>query len=130
MLHAPPVTDPADLPRVRDLVAAALPDLTTEQRDRVVLAVSELVTNALLHAGRSGEVRVRHVDGTVRVEVDDPSTAEPRPCDPDPREPGGRGLRIVDHLARTWGVDPGPNGKTVWCEIGANGRSRAGRHAG
>lgn len=90
--------------------------------DTVTLLVSELVTNAVGHAGSDVEVRVQLTPSTVRVEVTDTANAtgaalDPRPADAEATS--GRGLAIVEGLARRWGVRPaaGTGGKTVWFEL-------------
>jgi anti-sigma regulatory factor (Ser/Thr protein kinase) len=87
-----------------------------------VLVVSELVTNAVQHG--SGPVHVRIVDGaSVRIEVTDARPVERLEArDPDPDDPRGRGLFLVEALADAWGVADAPNGgKVVWAEFGARG---------
>jgi hypothetical protein len=85
----------------------------------VLLMVSELVTNACLHApGGPRELRL-HWDGArLRVEVADASPVQPRlrPFGGAGR-PGGHGLRVVDRLARAWGSQPEGVGKLVWLEV-------------
>src|SRR5688572_5836551 len=63
--------------------------------DDVVLAVSELVTNAVEHAGTSFELLTVLDDGCLRVEVSDGSGELPRCADPGPHAVGGRGLFLV-----------------------------------
>ena len=85
--------------------------------DGVVLMVSELVTNAGLHAGTGATVRVVDHGDCLRIEVTDDSTV---PVELRPYETGaetGRGLRIVEALSARWGVDAAPAGKTVWFEV-------------
>ncbi|WP_432510141.1 ATP-binding protein [Kineococcus sp. SYSU DK001] len=85
------------------------------------LGVSELVSNAVLHARTSSVVTVRAMpSGRVRIEVGDSS---PAPVQPRRFEAGattGRGLRLVAALALDWGCDASPPergpGKTVWFE--------------
>ncbi|MET8545308.1 ATP-binding protein [Kitasatospora sp. NPDC004799] len=85
----------------------------------VLLMVSELVTNACLHApGGPRELRL-HCDGArLRVEVSDASPVPPRlrPFAGAGR-PGGHGLRVVDRLAAAWGSRPDDGGKLVWLEV-------------
>jgi anti-sigma regulatory factor (Ser/Thr protein kinase) len=84
--------------------AELIPDAT--------LLASELITNAVVHAGGTIELRARIAGPGLHVEVTDNSAALPRM-----RQPGldGRGLHIVDTLATDWGVDPvAGNGKTTW----------------
>lgn len=87
------------------------------------LLVSEVVTNAVLHACSDVEVRVRMHDRGVRVEVADrlPSAPLPKPYRPDAAT--GRGLRLLATLAERWGVSPSPDGKTVWFEVGRDAGS-------
>lgn len=95
----------------------------------VGVVVSELVTNAVLHARSRVEVRIRFLQPGVRIEVADDSTAQITPTTAAPlgldEELGveleattGRGLLIVTALADGWGVEPTPRGKVVWAELG------------
>ncbi|MFI2312568.1 hypothetical protein AMK17_19590 [Streptomyces sp. CB00072] len=89
------------------------------------LVVSELLTNAVLHARRGDSVRVtvtRLEGGRVRVAVVDLSKDWPAPRDAGGDEESGRGLGIVEALSGgRWGVDPLPWGKRVWASLGAEG---------
>lgn len=84
----------------------------------ILLMVSELVTNACLHAGGPRElVLCRSPDG-IRVEVSDDSPDPPVLRTTRPRsEPGGQGLLVVDRLSVAWGCVPAARGKTVWMEV-------------
>jgi len=97
--------------------------------DTVTLLVSELVTNAVVHAGSDVEVMVRLTATAARVEVTDASTNGVAPRQATAEEDSGRGLALVGNLARRWGVRAAPGGgKTVWFEIErppADGRSPA-----
>ncbi|MFC5889956.1 ATP-binding protein [Kitasatospora sp. CM 4170] len=99
-----------------------LPAVDEEQlavAEDVLLMVSELITNACLHApGGPRELRL-HWDGTrLRVEVSDASPVPPRLLlHGDPARPGGHGLRVVERLARAWGSVPEGEGKLVWLEV-------------
>jgi anti-sigma regulatory factor (Ser/Thr protein kinase) len=88
------------------------------------LLVSELVTNAVLHARSETRVSIERDGTTVRVSVCDDSPARPRLRDYGPEAVTGRGLVIVDRIAQRWGVDPSDVGKCVWFEI--DDRSRVG----
>jgi len=85
--------------------------------DTVALLTSEIVTNAILHAESAPELVVRLTDARIRVEVHDASPAVPVVQEPDPYDPSGRGMAIVDRLARSWGVEHVPEGKRVWFEV-------------
>ena len=97
------------------LEAADLHDLVTAAS----LVVSELATNAVLHARTPFVVRLRVRRTVLRIEVQDGSRAAPVMRHFSNQATSGRGLRLVDGLSRAWGVDPvsGPAGKVVWAEI-------------
>ena len=93
-----------------------------ELTDTVMLLVSELVTNAVVHAGSDVEVMVRLTGEAACVEVTDSSEAAPVPRDAELEDQSGRGLALVEAMARRWGVKPCPGGgKTVWFEVDRNG---------
>lgn len=88
--------------------------------DTVALLVSEVVTNAVLHA-HGPRISVRMLDrrGCLRVEVDDDSAERPTPRggSGDAGAEHGRGLVLVEGLASRWGVEARRGGKTSWFEI-------------
>ena len=101
-----------------------LSDRLPERRLRDVrLLVSELVTNAVRHAGLKAGDRIRLLvslrDAVLRVEVDDPGTGfELRPPQPDPARASGWGLYLVEQLSDRWGMDQGRRGGTcIWFEL-------------
>lgn len=104
----------------RRFVCEALANLDRHDvEDSAVLGVSELVTNALIHARSRFTVTVCITEeGRVRVTVHDGSSAEPRPRHYDREATTGRGLRLVEAVSSSWGVDHGAggNGKDVWFE--------------
>jgi DNA-binding NarL/FixJ family response regulator len=85
--------------------------------DTVNLLVSELVTNAVIHARSEADVAVRLTADAVRVEVSDQASGAPARRVADDEATSGRGFEIVEALASAWGVEPGPTGKTVWFEV-------------
>ncbi|MFF4902838.1 SpoIIE family protein phosphatase [Streptomyces sp. NPDC001068] len=101
------------------LCAWGLVDLS----DDLALITSELVTNALIHAGSDVDLRLRVTGGRVRLEVRDSDTDPPVPTAYSLSEEGsaraehGRGLYLVDALACTWNTSPSGRGKTVWLEM-------------
>ena len=105
----------------RHRITTLLEGLRGIDRDTVGLLVSELVTNAVIHAGSTTQVHVVADDDQVRVEIGDRSPTPPLVRPMDRSAIGGHGVRIVDALADRWGVlglDPkaGP-GKIVWFEL-------------
>ncbi|MCF6524041.1 ATP-binding protein [Streptomyces sp. JJ36] len=117
--------------RARDFTRRALtdwgwlPPATADQRaaaEDVLLVVSELVTNACLHASGPEELRVGSGPKLLRLEVVDLGTGSPAPRTPHRAgRPGGHGMFIVQRLCLDWGVvrNPEGTGKTVWAELAA-----------
>jgi anti-sigma regulatory factor (Ser/Thr protein kinase) len=110
--------------RAPALVRAALSEIRALDvvRDDVLLVATELVTNAVVHSGGTARDTI-HVQavlraGNVWLSVDDPGLSDdtPRMRDADGLRAGGHGLRIVNHLARKWGVEPN-GGHRVWAEL-------------
>ncbi|MEU4348133.1 ATP-binding protein [Streptomyces sp. NPDC023838] len=119
--------------RCRDFTALALADwgwtTATDKEDRervddVLLLVSEVVTNACLHAGGPRELVLRHADGHLRVEVADGSPTAPARSPRAPSLPGGHGLMVLDRLAGDWGSTQLGTGKVVWLEVALPSRAR------
>jgi anti-sigma regulatory factor (Ser/Thr protein kinase) len=100
---------------VRDFLADAGASARCQQVGE--LLVSELVTNALVHARTSTRLWVCVADGVARVEVTDDGPGSPRLRAPGLE--GGYGLWLTDTLAQSWGVthrDDAPD-KTVWFTV-------------
>ncbi|WP_327180853.1 ATP-binding protein [Streptomyces sp. NBC_01334] len=85
------------------------PDLV----DSILLAVSELVTNAHVHARSAAQLILTWDEECLHVTVHDDSPRLPEPRDPGTSAPGGRGLLLVDALADKWEAYPCPRGKSV-----------------
>ena len=81
------------------------------------LIVSELATNAVVHACSRFEVALHFEPGMVTLSVSDSSDEVPAIGDPSPADPHGRGLLVVDALARRWGWVQTRRGKSVWAEL-------------
>ena len=81
------------------------------------IVVSELVTNAIIHAESDFAVSVSSHGDAVRLSVRDDSPVAPVMRSPLPVAISGRGLRIVTALAQRWGTDLVGDGKVVWVEL-------------
>ena len=96
-----------------------LPDTV---REEVLLLVTELVTNAVRHAGagpeRSLHVELLHSPGWVAVAVADDGPGYTWHQTPSPgNESGGWGLFLVDRIADRWGAESTTDRNRVWFEI-------------
>jgi serine phosphatase RsbU (regulator of sigma subunit)/anti-sigma regulatory factor (Ser/Thr protein kinase) len=108
--------------RARRVVAAALPGPERQDvRDVAALLVSELVTNAVVHAASGVELQVDVADTTVTVRVRDADTGPlvMRAGGGSELDEGGRGLLLVDRLADAWGTEHHGGRKTVWFRLGS-----------
>ncbi|MFF7975692.1 ATP-binding protein [Streptomyces sp. NPDC007905] len=84
-----------------------------ETVDAVLLTVSELVTNAHVHAHSAADLVLTWDSTCLHVTVHDSSPRLPTPRPPDTERSGGRGMLLVDALAHTWQARPCPEGKMV-----------------
>ncbi len=85
--------------------------------DDVCLCLSEVATNALVHAAppSSGFQARLSIDAAgIRLEVHDQGAGRPHRRNPSPDDPRGRGLLLVEELSDAWGVADHQIGKTVW----------------
>lgn len=83
--------------------------------DDVRIVVSELATNALVHAQTPFTVSLRELEQSVLLMVEDGTTTGPLVVAPRDLDVGGRGFRIVEFLSRSWGVSlDAVGGKSVW----------------
>jgi hypothetical protein len=122
--------------------------------ETLVLLISELVTNAVVHTGCPAVLRMLFPEdegtdgrgsgaggaggaggdasagvpgcGTVRVEVADISACPPRPRHAEGDDTNGRGLELVDGLADRWGWQAEGTGKRIWCEVDRQAAQPAG----
>ncbi len=109
---------PGSVPEARRFVRDLLRDHSRETVDAAELMTSELATNCVKHAHTDFELIIDLQD-QIRVEVRDTGRGRPLPRSPTPREPSGRGLRIVEAMSSSWGIIPSPSGKTVWFTLAA-----------
>jgi anti-sigma regulatory factor (Ser/Thr protein kinase) len=113
-LELPPETKSAR--KARQFVADVIGDAGT-LNDTVALLVSEVASNAVLHARTDFVVTVVLDDSSIRVEVTDGSPLRPMIKQYEADSVTGRGLHLVDAAASRWGVESSEPGKTVWFEL-------------
>ncbi|WP_089155379.1 ATP-binding protein [Micromonospora sp. NBS 11-29] len=126
----PPTTPPevldADLPpvseaarRARALVADGCvrwgrPELA----EPACIAITEMVTNVVVHAGTPMTLRLAPRGSALHLAVRDHSTGRPAYTGPAALDAvGGRGLLLIETVSRRWGSTPLPDGKVVWCVL-------------
>ncbi|MEV8021291.1 SpoIIE family protein phosphatase [Streptomyces sp. NPDC086554] len=108
----------------------------TDIVDDAVVLTSELVTNAVVHAGTAADVLCLRSDDAVRIEVSDHYPEREIPLQQSaanmgsPDREGGRGLQLCAALATRWGVDYTPTHKQVWFQLDLPDRPVGTRAAG
>ncbi|MGW6061552.1 SpoIIE family protein phosphatase [Streptomyces sp. NPDC055189] len=108
----------------------------TDIVDDAVVLTSELVTNAVVHAGTAADVLCLRSEDAVRIEVSDHYPEREIPLQQsavnmgNPDREGGRGLQLCAALATRWGVDYTPTQKQVWFQLDLPDRSVGTRAAG
>jgi anti-sigma regulatory factor (Ser/Thr protein kinase) len=102
---------------------AAFDNADPDFADAAGLLVSELVTNAVVHARTDVTLHVAVRRGVLRIEVTDGSPVVPSARRPTALTGTGRGLQLVDHLADRWGVVKARKGKTIWFELAPSARA-------
>jgi anti-sigma regulatory factor (Ser/Thr protein kinase) len=95
------------------------PECRGDEAERLALVASELVTNAVLHAGTPFTVQVLRAPESIWVAVRDATPQPPSRRTMDAEAVSGRGLRIVEKVALRWGVhvEPESSGKWVWAQV-------------
>src|SRR3954463_8219328 len=112
--------DPGAPQQARRFIAATLEDLgLDETREVAELLVSELVTNAVVHAASTVEVEIERDDNGVLVRVRDADTGPlvMRAGGGSELDEGGRGFLLVDRLAEAWGTEHRGGRKCVWFRL-------------
>jgi anti-sigma regulatory factor (Ser/Thr protein kinase) len=130
VLDAPPAGEPREATRLlaasersprdaRHFVVGTLRRWGHERTvvDDAALVVTELTTNAVIHAQSPFTVTLSSRDGRVRIAVHDQSSSLPTKRAPDAIEPSGRGLRMVETMSDAWGCERVGDGKSVWAEL-------------
>lgn len=88
-----------------------------ELLEAVELAVSELVTNAVVHANSPVSLTLVDHDGDVQIRVRDEASDPPVVRKISVEETGGRGMTIIEAISEHWGVEVEPPGKVIWLDI-------------
>jgi serine phosphatase RsbU (regulator of sigma subunit)/anti-sigma regulatory factor (Ser/Thr protein kinase) len=91
--------------------------VTDDVADTVELLTSETVTNAIMHGRSEARLRALVQPDVVRVEIGDDNARHPQRAERNDEALDGRGLDIVELLARSWGVHDQAGGKVVWFEV-------------
>jgi anti-sigma regulatory factor (Ser/Thr protein kinase) len=116
--------EPASVSRARHFVRGAVQTLGAPAVvDDAELLISELATNAVLHARSAFTVEVSRSGERLRICVADSSALAPRVRAYRSDSTTGRGLQLVQTLSAAWGVQPRRPGKTVWVELLVDGSS-------
>ena len=115
-------SDPSSVPDARDFVRGQLEAWGANHlREDASLIVTELATNAVIHADSAFGVRLKLSPRLLRIEVTDTdpaSTPEPQPFSETAE--GGRGMVLISALSASWGVETKTgNVKVTWAEVGA-----------
>ncbi len=121
------------VPQARRFAREKLGEEPSQTREAVELMVSELATNCVQHARSEFELTIELSAAEIRVEARDCGGGRPALRSPGPLEPTGRGLRVVQALAASWGIEPRDAGKSVWFTVTRapeqRGTGRLGRSA-
>jgi anti-sigma regulatory factor (Ser/Thr protein kinase) len=104
--------EPPAIRRVRHQLVDQLDAWGFVNGENAALVCSELVTNAVIHAGGAVLITVTRLGPHLRIDVYDHGSAQPRVRTD--AGAGGVGLRIVTQLSEQWGSEPTPTGKCVW----------------
>lgn len=109
---------PQSVSASRAFVQGALSRMPADLVATATLLVSELVTNAVVHAHTDLLLTLQRLDGALRVQVADRlPLAVPRPIVANGDDENGRGLMLVAALSARWGTERDQLGKRVWFEI-------------
>lgn len=109
--------EPRNVSLARHWVGSRLPEWSRpELCDEILLLVSELVTNGVVHARTQLQVGIAVTSDDILVGVHDLDLGHQEA--PGPEREGGWGLRLVDELASDWGrTRHAGGGKTVWFRV-------------
>ncbi|MFI7213864.1 ATP-binding protein [Micromonospora maritima] len=118
-VELPPVVEAAREARAlvtERCIRWGLPELA----EPACIAVTEMVGNVVAHAATPMTLRLAPRGSALHVAVRDHAAGRPTYAGPAPVDSvGGRGLLLIDVVARRWGSTPLPDGKVVWCVLHA-----------
>lgn len=111
-----------DLPLDRSTAGHARQAVLARFGDRarcadLLVCISEVLSNAVLHAHTAAQLELTQHGDVVRVEVADGDPRLPIRLEQDRAATNGRGLHLLDALTADWGATPVPGGKVVWFEL-------------
>jgi two-component sensor histidine kinase len=107
---------PAEVTSARHAVQVQVLEWGCDHLEDLLLVFSELVTNAVTHAGGADRVVIQLDEAAVVMTVVDASASSPL-MKPSGDASGGFGLRIVDQVAIAWGWERVDAGKEVWAKV-------------
>jgi anti-sigma regulatory factor (Ser/Thr protein kinase) len=105
---------PSSARLARRLARGAMGGCAEPMVETAELLITELISNAVRHAGSPPVMRIDVDSGTVRIAVSDDSSQAPGVRHTDPDDEGGRGLLLVESLATSWGWSRTTDGKSIW----------------
>jgi anti-sigma regulatory factor (Ser/Thr protein kinase) len=105
---------PSSARLARRLARGAMGGCTEPMVETAELLITELIANAVRHAGSPPIMRIDVDSGTVRIAVSDTSSQAPGIRHTDLEDEGGRGLLLVESLATSWGWTRTTDGKSIW----------------
>jgi anti-sigma regulatory factor (Ser/Thr protein kinase) len=110
--------EPQSVPAARRFATSFLHGASRDTLEAVELMVSELATNCIRHTDSGFDLTITRNGADIRVEATDHAGGTPIMRSPEPTDPSGRGLKIIDTLSAHWGVLATRDaGKTVWFTI-------------
>ena len=109
--------DVASCSRARRFVQETLGQAADDLRANASLLISEVVTNAVLHASGPVTVEVQHKGSAYRIAVSDTSRTPPTEKGYRTDDATGRGLQLLECLAAAWGWKRTGTGKVVWFDV-------------
>ena len=102
----------------RRLARRAVARWQVPEPEDLLIVTTELMQNAIEHTSDGGELTIALTEHAILVEVADDDPVLPDPPPPDLVSGRGRGLHLVQAVARRWGTRPRlPHGKVVWAEL-------------